>query len=70
MPTVVDSSGWIEFFVGGSNADRFEKAIENDADCIGFPGLSRAAAGRKPRRECLGPYQSSPIRALRLPPME
>ncbi len=39
MPTVVDSSGWIEFFVGGSNADRFEKAIENTADLV-VPAIS------------------------------
>ncbi|MCX6866681.1 MAG: type II toxin-antitoxin system VapC family toxin [Verrucomicrobia bacterium] len=39
MPTVVDSSGWIEFFVGGSNADRFEKAIANAADLV-VPAIS------------------------------
>ena len=39
MPTVVDSSGWIEFFVGGTNADRFEKAIENVAELI-VPAIS------------------------------
>ncbi|MEI6675259.1 MAG: type II toxin-antitoxin system VapC family toxin [Verrucomicrobiota bacterium] len=39
MPTVVDSSGWIEFFVGGSNADRFEKVIENTEDLV-VPAIS------------------------------
>lgn len=39
MPTVVDSSGWIEFFVGGSNADHFEKAIEDTADLV-VPAIS------------------------------
>jgi len=39
MPTVVDSSGWIEFFVGGSNADRFEMAIGNAADLV-VPAIS------------------------------
>jgi len=39
MPTVVDSSGWIEFFVGGPNAVRFEKAIENTADLV-VPAIS------------------------------
>lgn len=39
MPTVVDSSGWIEFFVGGPNADRFEKAIEDTANLV-VPGIS------------------------------
>ena len=27
MPSIVDSSGWIEYFVGGANADAFEPAI-------------------------------------------
>lgn len=39
MPTVVDSSGWIEFFVGGTNADHFGKAIENTADLV-VPAIS------------------------------
>jgi len=39
MPTVVDSSGWIEFFVGGTNADRYEKAIENSANLV-VPSIS------------------------------
>jgi len=39
MPTVVDSSGWIEFFVGGANADRFEKAIGDAADLV-VPAIS------------------------------
>lgn len=29
MPTVVDSSGWIEYFVDGPNSDHFAEAIEN-----------------------------------------
>ena len=39
MPTVVDSSGWIEFFVGGTNADRYEKAIDNSANLV-VPSVS------------------------------
>jgi len=35
----VDSSGWIEFFVGGSDAGRFEKAIGNTADLV-VPAIS------------------------------
>ncbi len=34
MPTIVDSSGWIEYFVGGPNADRFSAAIERTEDLI------------------------------------
>ena len=34
MLTVVDSSGWIEYFVDGPNADRFAEAIENTEDLI------------------------------------
>tara|TARA_B110000908_G_scaffold62447_1_gene75799 strand:+ start:117 stop:503 length:387 start_codon:yes stop_codon:yes gene_type:complete len=34
MPTIVDSSGWIEYFVDGPNADRFAAAIENTDDLI------------------------------------
>ena len=34
MPVVVDSSGWIEYFVGGPNAEHFEVAIENTQELI------------------------------------
>ncbi len=34
MPTIVDSSGWIEYFIGGPNADRFAAAIENTDELI------------------------------------
>jgi len=34
MPTIVDSSGWIEYFVDGFNADRFAAAIENTDELI------------------------------------
>lgn len=34
MPTIVDSSGWIEYFIDGPNADRFAEAIENTDDLI------------------------------------
>lgn len=34
MPTVVDSSGWIEYFIDGSQADDFAEAIENTAELI------------------------------------
>ena len=34
MPTIVDSSGWIEYFIDGPNADCFAEAIENTGDLI------------------------------------
>ena len=34
MPVVVDSSGWIEYFIDGPNAHRFAAAIENTEDLI------------------------------------
>ncbi|MGA0846607.1 MAG: hypothetical protein ACO3RV_08715 [Luteolibacter sp.] len=34
MPALVDSSGWIEFFVGGPNCDHFETAIHDTGDLI------------------------------------
>ena len=34
MLTVVDSSGWIEYFVDGPNADYFSEAIENTEELI------------------------------------
>ncbi len=34
MPTVVDSSGWIEYFIDGANTKYFAPAIENTSDLI------------------------------------
>jgi len=34
MPAIVDSSGWIEYFIDGPNADYFAAAIENTDDLI------------------------------------
>jgi predicted nucleic acid-binding protein len=34
MSVVVDSSGWIEYFVDGPNADYFSEAIENTEELI------------------------------------
>ena len=34
MPSIVDSSGWIEYFIDGPNADRFAAAIEDTDDLI------------------------------------
>ncbi len=34
MPVVVDSSGWIEYFTGGTNADHFSAAIEDTDELI------------------------------------
>lgn len=34
MPTIVDSSGWIEYFIDGPNADCFAVAIEKTDDLI------------------------------------
>lgn len=34
MPVVMDSSGWIEFFVGGPNSDQFETAIKDVEDLV------------------------------------
>ncbi len=39
MPTVVDSSGWIEYFVDGSNAGCFAKSIEKPEELI-IPAIS------------------------------
>jgi len=36
---VVDSSGWLEYFADGSNADFFAKAIENTTELI-VPSIS------------------------------
>lgn len=36
---VVDSSGWLEYFADGANADFFAKAIENTAELI-VPSIS------------------------------
>ncbi len=38
-PSVVDSSGWIEYFADGPNASFFEAAIE-DADSLVVPAIS------------------------------
>jgi len=34
MPAIVDSSGWIEYFIDGPNANSFAAAIENTDDLI------------------------------------
>ncbi|MGJ8696757.1 MAG: type II toxin-antitoxin system VapC family toxin [Verrucomicrobiaceae bacterium] len=34
MPAIVDSSGWIEYFTGGENADHFAAAIQNTAELL------------------------------------
>ena len=34
MPVVLDSSGWIEYFTEGTNADQFAEAIENVAELV------------------------------------
>ncbi|MCB1125081.1 MAG: type II toxin-antitoxin system VapC family toxin [Verrucomicrobiae bacterium] len=39
MAAVVDSSGWIEFFIGGSNGDCFAEAIQ-DVDGLIVPAIS------------------------------
>ena len=50
MPSIVDSSGWIEYFVGGSNSDRFEQAIE-DPDELLVPSISITEVYRWVMRE-------------------
>jgi hypothetical protein len=40
MPAVVDSSGWIEYFTDGSNAERFAGAIA-DANALIVPSIAR-----------------------------
>lgn len=32
MPVIVDSSGWIEYFIDGANAKRFAEAIEKESE--------------------------------------
>ncbi len=39
MTNVVDSSGWLEYFADGPNADFFAPAIENTAELV-VPALS------------------------------
>lgn len=39
MPTVVDSSGWIEFFTGGPNSSHFAAAIQATSDLV-VPSIS------------------------------
>ena len=34
MPVIVDSSGWIEYFVDGPNSEHFAPAIENTEELI------------------------------------
>ena len=34
MPAVVDSSGWIEFFIGGPNCEHFEAPIQDVENLI------------------------------------
>lgn len=34
MSVVVDSSGWIEYFVEGPNAERFAEAIEKESEVL------------------------------------
>ena len=36
---VVDSAGWLEYFIGGENADFFAKAIETP-ESVGVPTIS------------------------------
>jgi len=50
MPAVVDSSGWIEYFVAGPNCGHFEEAIQNTADLI-VPAISIVEVYRWVRRE-------------------
>ncbi len=39
MPAVVDSSGWIEYYIDGSNAGHFAEAIEETGDLV-VPAIS------------------------------
>ena len=32
--TIIDSSGWLEYFIGGPNSDFFSKAIKNNPEII------------------------------------
>lgn len=50
MPVVVDSSGWIEFFIGGPNSGRFEAAIDNLEELV-VPSISITEVYRWVMRE-------------------
>ena len=50
MPAVVDSSGWIEFFIGGPNCEHFEAAIHEVEDLI-VPSITITEVYRWVRRE-------------------
>ena len=50
MPTIVDSSGWIEYFIDGPNADCFADAIENN-DALIVPAITLTEVYRWMLRE-------------------
>ncbi len=50
MPTIVDSSGWIEYFIDGPNADHFAAAIE-DTDNLIVPAITLTEVYRWMLRE-------------------
>lgn len=50
MPAVVDSSGWIEYFVDGPNADHFAEAIE-DTENLLVPSITLTEVYRWMLRE-------------------
>lgn len=50
MKTLVDSSGWIEFFSGGPLADRYETHLKNPAEVI-TPAIVVYEVYKKIKRE-------------------
>ena len=51
MPAIVDSSGWIEYFIDGPNSESFADAIENTDDLL-VPSITLTEVYRWMLREC------------------
>jgi hypothetical protein len=55
---VVDSSGWLEYFADGPNADFFAAAVES-SDALVVPRAAPVAVAPQPsRQECRGRHPS------------
>jgi len=48
--TIIDSSGWLEYFIGGPNSDFFSKAIKNNPEII-IPAIILYEIWKKIARE-------------------
>ena len=64
MPIIVDSSGWIESFVDGPNADSFASAIE-DTDNLIVPSITLTEVYRWMLREASEPEALAAAAAMK-----